>query len=53
MLTNSPANSWAQRANVPTSSFRRNAYRELVLRGTNGLLANWSPDDGLQTFVQR
>ena len=53
MLMNSPANSWALQDNVPMSGFRRDASGRLVLRGTSGQLITWSPEDGLQTFVQR
>jgi hypothetical protein len=53
MLITSSANSWALQDNVPMSGFRRDASGRLMLRGTNGQLITWSPEDGLQTFVQR
>ena len=53
MLMNSPANSWALQDNVPMAGYRRDTSGRLVLRGTNGQLITWSPEDGLQTSVQR
>lgn len=52
-LMNSPGNNWALKDNVPMSGFRRDASGRLVLTGTSGLLITWSPEDGLQAFVQR
>ncbi len=53
MLVNSSANSWTLEDNVPMSGFRSDASGRLVLRGANGQLISWSPEDGLQTFVER
>lgn len=52
-LTSTPATGWSLQDNVPLSGFRSDASGRLVLKGSNGPLVTWSPEGGLQTFVQR
>lgn len=53
VITSSAANSWALQDNQPFPRFRRDAAGRLALRGSNGQLVTWSPESGLQAFVQR
>jgi hypothetical protein len=52
-LISSPASGWALQSNSPLAGFRRDSAGRLLLRGTDGLLITWSPESGLQAFVQR
>lgn len=49
----SVANSWTLQDNLPFSRLRRDPAGRLALRGINGQLVTWSPEGGLQVFVQR
>lgn len=53
VLAYSVAGSWALQDNQPFSRLRRDAAGRLALRSSNGLLITWSPEGGLQTFLQR
>lgn len=52
-ITYSPAGNWSLQDNAPLPGFKQDPVGRVALRGLNGHLITWSPEAGLQSFVQR